>query len=688
MAHRGLVGVYLLISLMLIYSCREGGSENAYDDTKAYAGDWPLHALDGQESRCSPLTQIHQGNLDSLGLLWSYDLGMKRGVEASPIVSEGVMYFTGPWSVVFAVDVRTGKEIWKHDPKVPGGFGEKGCCDVVNRGVAMSEGKVFFGTFDGRLIALDAKSGQVIWEIPTTDTSKPYTITGAPRVIGNKVIIGNGGAELGVRGYFSAYDVKDGTMLWRFYTVPGDPAQPFENDAMKMAASTWTGTWWEYGGGGTVWDAMAYDAKLNLLYVGTGNGSPWDRNKRSPEGGDNLFLSSILAINPDSGKLVWHYQTTPGDSWDFTATQHIVLADITINNKPRKVLMQAPKNGFFYVLDRTDGQLISAEKFTYVNWADSIDLASGRPVEAPLARYGSANIDVAPNYNGAHNWQPMAYSQSLGLVFIPARETFSNYGPDLSWQYNKTGFGTGVGWNLAIGSDPGLPTIADSSATNVGKLIAWDPVTQKERWHIVQDQIWNGGLLATASNLLFQGTADGYIKAYNAADGTEIWKAYLGTGILAPPTTYEVDGKQYLTVITGWGGGYGMKNKHTPTVETGRVFTFALGGQEALPEVREETERSLARVSWELLDYEIGLGETLFNKFCGVCHITGKGTGGIAPNLSYSPHIGSPSFDMILLQGGLENRGMPSFQSRLSEEDTHAIQTYIMKTARDLRVKK
>lgn len=674
-----------ILWLVFILSSCQNSSNDSNIHWQTDGREWLLHGLDLKDSRCSPLDQINTANVDSLGLLWSYDLGLKRGVEATPIVSEGIMYFTGPWSKVFAIEATTGKEVWTFDPEVPRSFGEKGCCDVVNRGVALSEGKVYVGSFDGRLIALNAENGEKIWETLTIDQSKPYTITGAPRVIKDLVIIGNGGAELGVRGYFSAYDKNTGEMKWRFYTVPGDPSQPAENKAMQNALSTWTGEWWKYGGGGTAWDAMSYDPELNLLYVGTGNGSPWDRNKRSPDGGDNLYLSSILAINPDNGELKWYYQTTPGDSWDFTATQHIMLADLEIDGKLQKVLMQAPKNGFFYVINRETGKLISAEKFTYVNWAEKIDKTSGKPVEHPLARYASANMDIAPNYDGAHNWHPMAYNTKRQLVYIPARETYSNYGKSMDWEYNTAGFGSGAGWNLAIGHDPGVPTIKDSLMSKKGKLIAWDPIAQKEAWHIDQENVWNGGVLTTLGDLVFQGTADGYIKAYHASDGSQLWQAYLGTGIMAPPVTYMIDGRQYLSVLTGWGGGYGMKNKHTPTIETGKVFTFVLGGDQKLPEPVAAQERRPIKPRWEIYDYEVNIGAGLFNKYCAVCHVSGNGSGGVAPNLAFSPHIGSPTFDKILLEGLLLPNGMPSYQGRISEEESHAIQTFIMATARVIK---
>lgn len=676
------LGFAILFSFLS--SCKQ--NEDAYlalaDGTD---GDWLLHGLNYAETRFSPLNQINESNINELGLDWSLDLGLKRGIEATPIVKDGVMYLTGPWSIVFAVDLRTHKLLWKYDPEVPKSYGEKGCCDVVNRGVALYENKIFVGTFDGRLIALNSENGKKIWEVLTVDQSQPYTITGAPRVIKGKVIIGNGGAELGVRGYFTAYDANSGKEMWRFYTVPGDPSKPFENKAMEKAAKTWTGKWWEYGGGGTVWDSMAYDPELNLLYVGTGNGSPWDRNQRSPEGGDNLYLSSILAINPDSGELVWHYQTTPGDSWDFTATQHIILSDLEIDGKKRKVLMQAPKNGFFYVLDRTNGKLISAEKYTYVNWAKSIDLKTGRPIENKLARYDQANIDIAPNFNGGHNWQPMAFNSNLNLVYIPARETFSNYGQDLTWKYNKSGFGTGIGWNLATGSVKSRPTIKDAKARNIGKLVAWDPIKQKEVWSVEQSNTWNSGLLTTDSNLVFQATADGRLTAYNGNNGKLVWEANLQNGILASPITYLVDGVQYITVVTGWGGGYGMKNKHTNYILPGTIYTFKIGGKLALPSATPKNTQQLINPELKVDNSKVAIGEELYYKFCATCHVVAENGGGVAPDLAYSQFLGTETFEKVVLEGGLLQNGMPKFDTRLTKEEVRNLQYFIINMAKEKR---
>ncbi|MGH8264256.1 MAG: PQQ-binding-like beta-propeller repeat protein, partial [Steroidobacteraceae bacterium] len=388
---------WLLAVVMLVASCGGDDQQVAADQAKArkntgapvtegivskerlIAADhdkenWLTHGRTYDEQRFSPLSQITSANVKQLGLAWYVDLATKRGVEATPLVVDGVMFTTGPWSMVYAIDVRSGHQIWSYDPQVDRNWAQYACCDVVNRGVAAWGKRVYVGTLDGFLVALDAESGAEVWRVDTIDRRAPYTITGAPRVVKGKVIIGNGGAEFGVRGYVTAYDADSGRRVWRTYTVPGDPARTFESTAMENAAKTWTGEWWKYGGGGSVWDSMAYDPQLDLLYIGIGNGGPWNPKIRSPQGGDNLYLSSIMALRPDTGDYVWHFQTTPGDAWDYTATQQIILADMNIAGKPRKVLMQAPKNGFFYVLDRETGKVISAGKYGKVTWADRIDL--------------------------------------------------------------------------------------------------------------------------------------------------------------------------------------------------------------------------------------------------------------------------------------------------------------------------
>ena len=394
------------------------------------ASDWSTHGAGDFEQRYSALTNIQRKTIASLGFAWEQSAHSRRGLEATPIVVDKIMYTTSTWSRVIALNAVTGQVLWKYDPQVPKFWAKRLCCDVVNRGVAAWQGKIFLGTLDGRLEALDALTGEVEWSVGTVDPELPYTITGAPRVINGLVMIGNGGAEFGVRGFIAAYDYETGEEVWKFYTVPGNPENGFENEAMKMASKTWTGRHWEIGGGGgTVWDSMAYDPELDLMYIGVGNGTPWNQSIRSPEGGDNLFLSSIVALRPNTGEYVWHYQTTPGETWDYTATQHIILADLMLEGKIRKILMQAPKNGFFYVLDRVTGELISANNYTDVNWATHVDLATGRPVEVEGARYPEKPAMIFPSYLGGHNWHPMSYSPKTGLVYIPAQDAATYFSP-------------------------------------------------------------------------------------------------------------------------------------------------------------------------------------------------------------------------------------------------------------------
>ena len=578
-----------------VQSVTEQVSDQELTNASGASGDWITHGLNYYEDRFSELAQINQHNVDSLGLAWTLELGTRRGIEATPLVVDGIMFLTGPWSIVYAVDTRTGELIWEYNPKVPGKFGPNACCDVVNRGVALYEGNVFAGTIDGRLISIDAGTGNLNWETYTADTTKYYTITGAPRVVKGKVIIGNGGAEYGVRGYVSAYDAASGTLDWRFYTVPGDPEEPFESAAMEKAASTWNGEWWKYGGGGTAWDAMAFDPALDLLYVGTGNGSPWNQQYRSPDGGDNLYLCSILALDPDDGSLKWHYQTTPGETWDYTSTQHILLADIEIKGEKRKVLMQAPKNGFFYVLDRETGALLSADPYVYVNWASHVDLETGRPVENDFSRYENVNAWISPDFHGGHNWQPMAYSPIAGLVYIPAMSNSHLYGTDPTWEYGKTGFLVNTGWNLGTGFDPSKPISEDSLASGESKgvLMAWDPVEREVKWSVDHAYQWNAGVLATAGGLVFQANAEGKFAAYHAENGEKLWETNVGSGAIAPPVTYLVDGKQYISIAVGWGGSSGLGNKATETVYPGIIYTFNIGGTASPPEYPESPPKAL-----------------------------------------------------------------------------------------------
>jgi PQQ-dependent dehydrogenase (methanol/ethanol family) len=511
--------------------------------------EWTKHGGDDAETYYSPLNRITDANVSRLAPAWTFELGTQGNHEATPIIADGVLYATGTWSNVFAIDARTGKEKWRWDPQLPTTGGPRLCCGPVNRGVAVENGKVFVGLLDARLVALDARTGKPVWDVQTSvDLKESYSITGAPRVVKGKVIIGNGGAENAVRGYVSAYDANTGKLAWRFFTVPGDPSQPFEHPELEMAAKTWTGEWWKYGGGGTAWDGMAYDPAADLLYIGTGNGSPWDRGFRSPQGGDNLFLASILAVRPDTGRLVWHFQQNPGEQWDYTATQPMILADLRINGRDRKVLMQAPKNGYFYVIDRLTGEFISAKPYTLVTWATGLDEKTGRPIEAPGIRYGTTPITLSPGPPGAHNWQPMAFHPGTGLVYFPARTQAFTYAVDPAYKYNKGGR------NLGVLAGPGaVPATTGENPPAASYFTAWDPVAQREAWRVVYTGGSGSGTLATAGNLVFQANPQGMLVAYNAKTGARLWEGAVGAGA-AVPVSYELDGVQYIAMLGGRGG--------------------------------------------------------------------------------------------------------------------------------------
>ncbi|WP_417547499.1 PQQ-dependent dehydrogenase, methanol/ethanol family [Marinobacter segnicrescens] len=660
-------------------------NHRAIAENRETGKNWPAHGFDYWEQRYSPLAQINTDNVKDLKLEWTYNLQSTRGVESTPVVVDEVMYVTAPWSIVHAVDAKTGKNLWTYDPKVPKSYGEKGCCDVGNRGVAVSGDRVYFGAFDGRLIALDAASGEVVWEVDTIeDREKPYTITGAPRVFKGKVIIGNGGAEYGVRGYITAYDAETGEEAWRWYTVPGNPDEPFENEAMEMAAKTWdpSAKYWENGGGGTVWDSIVFDPELDLMYIGTGNGTPWSHHHRSPAGGDNLFLASIVALDPDTGEYQWHYQETPADNWDYTSTQDIILADLPVDGETRKVLLHAPKNGFFYVVDRKTGEFLSAENFVDVNWATGYD-ESGRPIENPEARSTDEPYDSIPGPYGAHNWHSMSYSPDTRLAYIPAQNIPVALQDMPEWTYNSDEPGVfqgSTGWNTGMYLNPTAP-----GSEPFGRLVAWDPVIQEEAWRHDHISPWNGGTMTTAGNLVFQGTADARLMAFNAQTGEQLWDTLVGTGIVAAPVTYEVDGKQFVSIAAGWGGAYGLVQRATERTIPGTVYTYSLTGTAEAPAHSENQRTSL--VSGVEYDPELAEeGTALFITNCVVCHgVPGVDRGGALPNLGYSSPEVIRNLESFVLEGALASRGMPDFSDRLTQEDVDKIRAFIMGTADTIR---
>ncbi|OYW47262.1 MAG: PQQ-dependent dehydrogenase, methanol/ethanol family [Sphingomonadales bacterium 32-68-7] len=655
--------------------------------------NWLTYGRDYAEQRFSPLDQIDAGNVDGLGLAWFADLDTARGQEGTPLVIDGKIYITTAWSKVKAYDAASGAPLWQYDPKVPGETGPKACCDVVNRGLAAWGDKLYLGTLDGRLVALDRATGKQAWSVVTVDQAQSYTITGAPRVIDGKVIIGNSGAEFGVRGYVTAYDAESGKQLWRFYTVPGAPEEAADEPAyLKKARATWNGEFWKLGGGGTVWDAMAYDPELDLLYIGVGNGSPWNQAYRSPGGGDNLYLSSIVAIRPETGEYVWHYQETPGETWDFTATQHIILAELEIGGTMRKVLMQAPKNGFFYVLDRATGELISAKNYVPQNWTSGIDMTTGRPIVRPEARFDLTGQPFvgSPGAGGGHSWHPMAFNPAEGLVYIPAIEAAFPYFPEAGWKPDPNrGMNTGI--DLSAGSMPADAAVrAGAAAATKGALIAWDPVTQTERWRVPYPGPWNGGVLATGGGLVFQGNGMGNLVAYTARDGKELWRFAAQTGIIAPPITYSVAGEQYVAVLAGWGGvwplspGGILSEQAGPMPNVSRLLVFKLGGSAKLPPAPPLNRRPLDPPPFRGTAAQVASGGYDFGRYCSQCHNDAAMGSTVLPDLRRSAALESESgWRAIVHDGALKDNGMVGFAPSLSRARVEAVRQYVIKRANE-----
>lgn len=655
---------------------RAGAGAAAPDD------DWTSYA-GSAEQHFSSLSDINDGNVSRLGLISYHDIETgPRTAYTTPLAVSGVVYFGAGYSVIHAVDAETGKQLWQYDPEAWRLAGVRMRAAWGIRGIAYSGGRIFTGTLDGRLLALDAKSGKLLWSANTVSKNDGRYITGAPWVYGDSVVIGHGGADVApVRGYVTAYDQATGRQRWRFHTVPGDPRRGFENRAMAMAARTWTGQWWKFGGGGTVWNAMAYDARFNRLYIGTGNGAPWNRKIRSPGGGDNLFLSSIVALDADTGAYVWHYQVNPGESWDYNASMDIELADLRIGDRVRPVILHAPKNGFFYVIDRETGKLVSAEKFVDANWADRIDTKSGRPVETPIARFpGGQPVLLFPSSAGAHAAEAMSFSPQTGLVYIPAinqGRVYVDAPGDLSkWRYaDGERVNTGLGPNRSA-----LQAPPPKSA-----LIAWDPMAQRPAWAVRSDYAKGGAVAATGGNLVIQGQADGYLNIYAADSGRKLWSFFAQTGVMSQPITYRAHGRQYISVIAGWrsAGPTGLPKEWDYYQQKWRLLTFALDGHAALPPDEPSEAVVMTGANFSVDPKKADHGAMVFAQRCYLCHGANMISGGGAPDLrKASSPLSIEALTAILRGGALEARGMPRF-GELSRRDIEGLQHFIRHRANE-----
>jgi len=673
-----LAALALAISCLMAAACSGSASKQ---------GDWTLYGLDSNEQRYSPLEQINPETVSRLGLAWSMELPPQaRSMQGTPLAIDGTLYFSTSLSKLYAVNASDGKLLWEYDPEV--GKEHPRALRTTqqgSRGIGYFDGSILLATLDGRLVSVDAKTGKPNWAVDTIEEEKGdsrKTITGAPRVFDGKVIVGNSGADFGTRGYVTTYDARTGKQLWRFYTVPGNPADGFEDETQAMAAKTWSGEWWRWGGGGTVWNGMTYDAELNRIYIGVGNSSNYDPAQRSPEGGDNLFLASIVALDADTGKYIWHYQENPREAWDWKATNEMILTDMDIGGETRPVLMQAAINGFFYILDRRDGKLLSAEKYAKATWAEKIDLKTGRPVEVANARYENGPVSFYPSQLGAHNWQAMSYNPKLGLAFIPVLQQPGKYWTTREKAKEAEAFTLGSRhYEFALGARFSLVKLDKDDGT--GGLLAWDPVAQKARWTVKHKTGWNGGTMATASGLVFQGTADGWFHAYDATNGKELWKFNAMNGILAPPITYLADGEQYVTLLVGYGAAAPDDPGWRFGVHMPRVLTFKLDGKAKLPPAPPPSfsVTPIDDPSFRIDQASAARGRELWLRNCSICHVPG-GANANYPDLRQSAMAQDPEMlRKIVKEGALSMLGMPKIDE-LSDQDIADISMAVRDFAR------
>jgi quinohemoprotein ethanol dehydrogenase len=696
-------GVALLTGCRAPAPSKHYGAVDAARLAKAAAepGEWFTAGGDAGGGYSSRLSSINDRNVSRLGFAWDYPLHTRRGLEATPIVVDGILYTSGNWGRVYALEAATGRELWEYDPGVDAQWGRYACCDVVNRGVAVWKGRVYVASLDGYLHALDAATGRLAWKADTLTGRRNgdfhYFITGAPLVAGDLIVIGNGGADFkGARGSVSAYDAATGAFRWRFFTVPRDPKQGAQDQPhLDRAMATWNDDYdWSNGGGGSVWDGLAYDPALDLVYLGTANPSPYAIGKDVP-GGDKLYAASILAIRGRSGGLAWYYQEVPGDGWDYDATQKMVLTDLHIGGRPRKVLMQAAKNGYFYVLDRASGELLSAQPFTFVNWTTGIDPKTHRPARNPAADYGRHPALVFPAMAGAHSWQPMSFSPESGLVYIPVIEAPMVY---IETSRRRAGLIEGM-FNVAgvppedydpaalaslFGALPPLQELAGGPqpAHWRGVLRAFDPIAGRIVWEQAGSSIWDGGVLSTAGNLVLRGDAAGRLNIFAADSGKLLKQIDIGTSIMAAPMTYRVGAEQYVALMAGYGGGtlimpFPPGSAAQRFGNAGRIVAFKLDGGD-VPRPALSAATFPPPPPREGTAAQIAAGEVLYNRFCSRCHVFGNG---LLPDLR---RLSAPThriFYEIVLAGAYGAKGMARWDDVLSRADAEAIHAYLVDQA-------
>lgn len=707
-------GLFALVGAALLSGCAGGGNGSVAPSDYGAGDNWPFSGGDVYDSHYSRLKDIDSGNVARLGLAWSYDLGTNRVQESTPVVIDGVMYASGNLGRVYALDATTGKAIWTFEPEVDMQVNRSACCDQANRGLAVANGKVFVGSLDGKLYALDAKTGKTLWSVDTiVDHSRGYTITGAPDVAGDLVVIGNAGAEYDTRGYVTAYRVSDGGQAWRFFTVPRDPKSgPQENPELNEALKTWDpDSRWDIGGGGTVWDAINYDPKFDTVYIGVGNGGPYPISRRSPKGGTNLYLSSIVALDRKTGRVKWHYQETPGDSWDYTATQPMVLTDMEIDGKVRPVILHAPKNGYLFVLDRETGKPLRINGLVRTNWAKGFDLKTGTPNLTPQdSEYWKGPKIIFPASAGARNWYPAAYDPARKLYFAAVLDMGNlmfTMPPDKAGDPRRPrALNVGTTLIFTPNLQHVLPTLPAPLRAQVEALPAWkwvkekpyasemraiDPLTGKARWTVPMEG-WQDrtGVLSTASGLIFHGGIGGKFMVRDADTGKLLKDIQTGSSIMAAPMTYRVKGVQYVAVATGFGGGgWSYVPGYAAAYRNGnanRILVFRIDGGPVpqptpLPpmEVAPEPPAQAAGVT----PATIARGQALFFENCAICHSNQLRS--TAPDLRRMQPGTHQVFQKIVREGLLLANGMPRWDDILSTQDADAIHAYLIDKQRETR---